>query len=111
MPGVSEIEQLQPGMITTDEPGVYEEGKYGIRLENELLCEKAFENEYGTFLRFRTLTLAPVDLDLVDTWYMNEDDLERLNNYHKTVREELMPLMSDDRERKLLERYTREIGH
>ena len=42
---------------------------------------------------------------------MNEDDLERLNNYHKTVREELMPLMSDDRERKLLERYTREIGH
>ena len=111
VPGVSEIAQLQPGMITTDEPGVYEEGKYGIRLENELLCEKAFENEYGTFLRFRTLTLAPVDLDLVDTWYMNEDDLERLNNYHKTVREELMPLMSDDRERKLLERYTREIGH
>ena len=73
--------------------------------------EKAFENEYGTFLRFKTLTLVPIDLDLVDTGYMNEEDLERLNNYHKMVREELMPLMSDDRERELLERYTRAIGH
>lgn len=111
VPGVSETAQLQPGMVTTDEPGVYREGEYGIRLENELLCEKAFENEYGTFLRFKTLTLVPIDLDLVDTGYMNEEDLERLNNYHKTVREELMPLMSDDRERELLERYTRAIGH
>ena len=110
-PGVSEIVQLKPGMVTTDEPGVYIEGEYGIRLENELLCEKAFENEYGSFLKFQTLTLAPIDLDLVDVKYMNEDDLERLNNYHTMVREELISLMSDDRERELLERYTREIGH
>lgn len=100
LPGVSEIAQLEPGMVTTDEPGVYIPDKFGIRIENELLCEKAFENEYGTFLRFRTLTLAPIDLDLVDIKLLNEDDKRRLNEYHKTVREELMPYMQDDAERK-----------
>ncbi len=108
-PGISEIAELEPGMVTTDEPGVYETGKFGIRIENELLCEKAFENEYGTFLRFKTLTLAPIDLDLIDVRYMNEDDVKRLNEYHKKVREELMPLMETPEEKKFLEEYTSEI--
>ena len=108
IPGVSEIAELEPGMVTTDEPGVYEPGRYGIRIENELLCEKAFENEYGTFLRFRTLTLAPIDLDLIDPKYMNEDDIRRLNDYHNRVREELMPLMETSDEKEFLERYTQE---
>ena len=106
IPGISEITELLPGMVTTDEPGVYEPGKFGIRIENELLCEKAFENEYGTFLKFKTLTLAPIDLDLIDTKYMNEDDIRRLNDYHKEVRAGLMPLMETSEEMEFLEKYT-----
>lgn len=53
-------------MVTTDEPGIYLEGKYGIRLENELLCVEGPKNEYGQFLEFEILTLIPWDLDAVD---------------------------------------------
>ncbi len=52
-------------MITTDEPGVYIEGKYGIRTENELICVKDEKNEYGQFMRFENITYVPIDLDAI----------------------------------------------
>ena len=55
----------EPGMVTTDEPGVYIEGSHGIRTENELVCRKLEENEYGRFLGFEIITCAPIDLDAV----------------------------------------------
>ena len=56
---------MEEGMVTTDEPGVYLEGKYGIRTENELICKKAEKNEYGQFMEFETITYAPIDLDAI----------------------------------------------
>ena len=57
---------MEEGMITSDEPGLYLEGKYGIRLENLLLCKKAEKTEYGQFMEFETLTVAPFDLEAID---------------------------------------------
>ena len=108
-PGISEYALLEPGMVTTDEPGVYSDGKFGLRIENELLCEEAFVNEYGTFLKFRVLTMAPIDLDLVDIKYLEESDIKRLNDYHKQVYEALSPLM-DGEELEFLRKYTRPIS-
>ena len=108
-PGVSEYAALEPGMVTTDEPGVYMDGKFGLRIENELLCEEAFVNEYGTFLKFRVLTMAPIDLDLVDTRYLEVSDIKRLNEYHKQVYDALSPLMNGE-ELEFLRKYTKPVG-
>ena len=56
---------LEEGMVTTNEPGVYVEGSHGIRIENELLCKNGEKNEYGQYMYFETLTMAPIDLDAV----------------------------------------------
>ena len=101
-------EALKPGQITSDEPGIYLEGKYGIRCENELLVVKDELNEYGQFLSFDTLTLCPFDLDLIDVNYLNEDDLKLLNDYHKKVYDTLAPYLNAD-EKKFLEKETRPL--
>ncbi len=82
---------LEEGMVTTDEPGIYIEGSHGIRIENELLCRKGEENEYGQFMYFEDLTLAPVDLDAVEVSALEESDKKRLNDYHREVYEKLSP--------------------
>jgi Xaa-Pro aminopeptidase len=78
-------------MITTNEPGVYIEGQYGIRIENVLLC-KDLENG---FLAFEDLTLFPISLQLIDSSLLNQDEKEWLNNYHRLVWNGLSPLISD----------------
>lgn len=83
---------LKPGMITTNEPGVYLEGKYGIRIENILLCK---ELENG-FLAFEDLTLFPVSQQLIDSSLLNQDEKEWLNNYHRLVWNGLSPFISED---------------
>ena len=83
-------------MITSDEPGVYVDGKYGIRIENLMLCEKDLTNEYGTWLRFRFLTMVPIDRDLIDKKYLRAEDLDRLNAYHRQVYETLAPKLTED---------------
>jgi len=93
---------LEPGMVTTDEPGVYLEGKYGIRIENELLCVDVVENEHGRFLGFETITMAPIDLDGIDTKYLDESDIDHINKYNSMVREKISPYLNED-ERKWLE--------
>lgn len=99
---------LEAGMVTTDEPGIYIAGKYGIRLENELVCCKAEKNEYGQFLCFVPLTCVPIDLDAVDPNLLSADDRMRLNAYHAMVYETLAPHLEPE-ERTWLAGYTRAI--
>lgn len=82
---------LQPGMITSNEPGLYREGVHGIRCENLVLCVPAMETEFGRFLRFETLTLCPFEPALFETSIMTEEELEWLNDYQARVRELLTP--------------------
>ncbi len=99
---------LEPGMITTDEPGIYLGNKYGIRIENELLCVNAGSSQFGEFLTFETITYAPIDLDAVDISLLNKEEKNWLNDYHAMVYEKLSPFMTSD-EKTFLKKYTREI--
>lgn len=99
---------LEAGMVTSDEPGVYIEGSHGIRIENEIICKKLVENEYGQFMCFEPLTCAPIDLDAVIPEQMTAKQREYLNNYHAFVYEKLAPLM-DEAERAWLKDATRAI--
>ena len=82
---------LMPGMITSNEPGVYREGEYGIRCENLVLTVPAFSTEFGEFYKFETLTLFPFDLKLFDTTIMSDEEIAWINDYHAMVRERLTP--------------------
>lgn len=106
--GGDENAVLEEGMITTDEPGVYIEGAYGIRIENELLCKKTRKNEYGQFMCFENITYAPIDLDAIDPEEMTGKERELLNAYHKKVYDTLSPYMTED-ENRWLQEYTRAI--
>ncbi len=99
---------LAAGMVTSDEPGFYLEGEYGIRTENLLLCREAEKNRYGQFLEFEHLTMAPIDLDAVDLEWMDERDKKRLNGYHQKVRETLSPYFEGE-ELRWLEEATRAV--
>lgn len=96
------------GMLVSDEPGMYIEGSHGVRTENLILSEKDYENEFGTFLRFRHLTMAPIDITALDTSVMTDNDIRLLNDYHKKVRENLLPYM-DEEEKDWLIEATREV--
>lgn len=82
---------LAPGMITSDEPGVYFDGDYGIRLENLVLCVEKETTPFGTFLGFEPLTLTPFDLDAVDPDQLTPKERTLLNTYHARVREAIAP--------------------
>lgn len=99
---------FEEGMITSDEPGIYIEGSHGIRTENLIVCRKGEKNEYGQFMYFETLTMAPIDLDAIDPSYLNDAEKQQLNDYHRLVYEKLSPYM-DDGEREWLRKYTRTI--
>lgn len=99
---------LEEGMITTDEPGVYIEGKYGIRTENELICRKAEKNEYGQFMQFENITYAPIDLDALLPEEMSRTERRRLNEYHRAVYDTISPYLTEE-ERNWLKENTREI--
>ena len=92
-----------PGMVTSDEPGLYLAGEYGIRTENLLLCKEAEKNEYGQFLEFEHLTMVPLDLEAVDWEEMDRKDIRRLNRYHAKVRETLSPYLEGEELKWLLE--------
>lgn len=85
---------FKPGMIVTDEPGIYEEGEVGIRIENELLCCARVKNQYGQFLGFEPITYCPIDLTPVRPELLDADEKEWLNAFHQTVREKLTPHLS-----------------
>lgn len=99
---------LEEGMITTNEPGFYKAGSHGIRLENEMLCKKGVKNEYGQFMEFEPITIAPIDLDAIDADRMKEDDKAYLNEYHKMVFDTVSPFLTAE-EAEWLKGYTRAI--
>ncbi len=99
---------LLPGMVLSNEPGLYREGKYGIRTENMMVCVEKRESEFGKFLGFSTLTLCPIDTSLIDTGMLSDGEKQWLNNYHVQVRNELKPMLSSELEEFLAE-LTREI--
>lgn len=84
-----------PGMTITDEPGYYEEGKVGIRIENELVCVRVRETEYGKFLGFETFTYCPIDTAPVIVSMLADDELNWLNAYHARVFETLAPRLTE----------------
>lgn len=99
---------LEEGMITTNEPGFYKAGSHGIRIENEMLCKKGVKNEFGQFMEFEPLTIAPIDLDAIDTTLMKDDEKEYLNTYHKHVFNTLSSFLTEE-EVAWLKEYTRSI--
>lgn len=88
--------EIVPGMITTIEPGVYKENKYGIRIENNLLCVPAFVTDMGTFYKFETITCVPISTSCLDLSLLTDEELNWLNSYHKWVYKELSPYFKDD---------------
>ena len=96
---------LRPGMITSDEPGVYIAGKYGIRIENLTLVVEAFENEeFGKFYKFETLTLFPYDNKLIDVNMLSQDEIDWINAYHDKVFALLSPSLNADEQTWLKEK-------
>lgn len=87
---------FEAGMITSDEPGVYIDGEFGIRTENMILCVPRGENEYGKFLGFDVLTMVPYDRDLIDTDMLAPDEIRKIDDYHREVFDKLSPFMSDE---------------
>ena len=99
---------LVAGMTVTDEPGVYVEGRFGVRIENTLLIVPYQDTDFGSFLQFEPLTLCPIDLKPVDFSLLTEKEKKWLNQYHAMVRQRLSPLL-DEEHRQWLEKATREI--
>lgn len=87
---------LEPGMITSNEPGLYLADRYGIRCENLIETVPAMTTEFGNFLKFRVATLFPFDLRLFDTSIMTDEEINWLNDYHAMVRARLTPLLDAD---------------
>ena len=91
--------RLQAGMTVTDEPGVYLEGRFGVRIENTLLVAPYMETEFGKFLQFEPLTLCPIDKTPIVFEMMTPEEIEWLNAYHQHVFDTLSPYLSDEENR------------
>lgn len=100
--------KLEEGMIVSDEPGMYEQDSHGIRTENIVEIVKEEKTEYGQFMGFRHLTYVPIDLDAIDTHYMEPSDIRKLNAYHERVYEKLAPYF-EGAELELLKKATRAV--
>lgn len=100
--------ELQPNMVTSNEPGLYRTNQHGIRTENLILCKLDQETEFGAFYKFETLTLCPIDINAIDADLLTADEKNWLNTYHKKVRESLIGKL-DKNEQNWLINKTREI--
>jgi Xaa-Pro aminopeptidase len=89
---------IEPGMLISDEPGIYREGEYGIRIENLVLCYEDEVTEFGRFLKFDTVSLCYIDKSLIDISLLDKKEIDWLNAYHEVVYEKLHPhLTSEER--------------
>jgi Xaa-Pro aminopeptidase len=87
---------IEPGMVLSNEPALYRQGEYGIRTENMMMCVEKRETEYGKFLGFETLTLCPIDTELIDAQLLTPEEKNWLNNYHRNVNDKLKPFLRND---------------
>jgi Xaa-Pro aminopeptidase len=87
---------IEAGMIQSNEPGIYRAGKYGIRIENLIVCNKTLENDFGSFLGFETLTLCPIDTKSICIDMLSPEEREWINKYHNTVYEQLSPWLTPE---------------
>ena len=87
--------ELKPGMVTSNEPGIYRAGKYGIRVENLLLTVKAGDSDWGEFYGSETITLCPIDKKLIDKSMLASDEIDWLNTYHQKVYDELSSFLNE----------------
>jgi len=99
---------LQPGMVISNEPGVYRTDEYGIRIENLILVREDSETEFGKFYSFETLTLFPIDRNLVITSMLSAREHAWLNRYHQLVYEKLSPFLFEE-EKEWLKNKTAEL--
>ena len=99
---------FKKGMIITIEPGVYKEGKHGIRIENVAVVEEDIVTESGQFMKFETISYVPIDLEGIDVKLLTEEEIEWLNNYHNEVYNKLSPYLTDE-EKQWLKEETRSI--
>jgi Xaa-Pro aminopeptidase len=100
---------IEPGMVLSDEPGLYREGLYGIRTENMIVCVEKETTAFGHFLGFETLTLCPIDTSAIDFSILDKKEIEWLNQYHQKVLEELSPCL-DGELKEFLKEQTKVIG-
>ena len=100
---------LVTGMTVTDEPGIYLEGKFGVRIENTLLVTPYKTTDFGEFLQFEPLTLCPIDKEPIDLSLMTDEEIGWLNDYHHRVYDQLAPYL-DEEEREWLASQCEEIG-
>lgn len=108
VPERNDSHPFEVGMVTTNEPGIYLEGKYGIRIENEMLCVPVGSSEFGTFLGFETLTYAPIDLDGIIVKRLTKEEKDWLNDYHKMVYDKIHSYLTPE-EDEWLKEYTKAI--
>lgn len=87
---------LKPGMIITNEPGIYKEGKHGIRTENTMLVVEDKETEFGKFYKFDIISFCPIDIKGINKELLNKKEIEWINNYHEIVREKLSKYLNGD---------------
>lgn len=99
---------LHAGMTVTDEPGIYLEGQFGVRIENTLLITPFKETAFGKFLRFEALTLCPIDTAPIVREMMTDEEVQWLNSYHRRVREALSPHLNES-EQQWLNEATKEL--
>ncbi len=103
-------EPLRAGMTVTDEPGIYLDGRFGVRIENTLLIKDYMTTEFGQFLQMEPLTLCPIDTEPIIMEMLTHEEVEWLNSYHKTVYERLSPLLDNEEEREFLKEKTKAVG-
>jgi len=91
-------------MVISNEPAIYREGEYGIRIENLLLCYENEETEFGMFLKFETLSLCYIDKSLIDISLLEKREIDWLNAYHTEVYEKLSPFLTNEEKHWLKEK-------
>ena len=100
--------KLHAGMTLTNEPGIYVEGKFGVRIENTMLTVPYKSTDFGDFLKFEPLTLCPIDMKPIDLSLMNDEEKRWLNEYHKLVYDKLAPFLNTE-EQAWLQQATKSI--